>query len=362
MAAGFGKNDRWITGRVPPPGHLLTCRQALHGVVDNLIIRASLPPWVWGSQASRASLEVAGIAGRGWLGKRVQHTAVAFSELGGYMREMLQDELAGVSDCATGQERSNLFKNLVEGLGSKTEGVALSEGDVFGNMFIFLITGFETTAHAVAYALGLLALDEVEQQQLYDHIKQVLQDQEPTFDDVPRLTRVLAVFLETVRLYPATTETTKYVEEDAVFSVPAALSELEALELDETDERRTDVFMPKGSEVILDLFAVSHNPRYWSDPYTFKPERFLEPNWPRDAFTSFAIGSRSCIGRRFAEVEAIAIITLIVREYKVSIDPARFPDIPGESKLQRRERVLKSAMNLVVRPCDGIPLVLTRRS
>ena len=29
--------------------------------------------------------------------------------------------------------------------------------------------------------------------------------------------------------------------------------------------------------------------RYWKDPHTFKPERFLE-DWPKDAFTPFSTG------------------------------------------------------------------------
>ena len=29
--------------------------------------------------------------------------------------------------------------------------------------------------------------------------------------------------------------------------------------------------------------------RYWKDPHTFKPERFLE-DWPKDAFIPFSTG------------------------------------------------------------------------
>ena len=36
--------------------------------------------------------------------------------------------------------------------------------------------------------------------------------------------------------------------------------------------------------------------RYWDDPYTFKPERFLG-KWDKDAFIPFSGGARSCIGR-----------------------------------------------------------------
>lgn len=62
----------------------------------------------------------------------------------------------------------------------------------------------------------------------------------------------------------------------------------------------------------------------------------------------------------FAEVEGITIITLIIRKYKISLDPVLCPDVAGETKLQRRERVLKSHLHVTTTPY-GIPLVLTKR-
>ncbi|KAG9014708.1 hypothetical protein FRB94_010555 [Tulasnella sp. JGI-2019a] len=280
------------------------------------------------------------------------------------MQEMFKEELSGGPDQASGKQHGNLFRSLIEGLVGESEGIAPGRNDLFGNMFALLFAGYETIAHALGYALALLALDEVEQQRLYDHIKDVLQDREPAFDDVPKLARVLAVIFETLRLYPPVCELTRYVEEDTTFSVPAALSESDAAKLTTLggeEPRRTQVFIPKGSEVRLDLLGLHHNPRYWPDPHKFQPDRFVDPNWPRDAFVPFYAGSGSCVGRRFSEVEAIAIITLVIRKYKVSIDSVKFPDVVGESKLQRCERLLKSTNSVTITPCNDIPLIFTKR-
>ncbi|KAG9017890.1 hypothetical protein FRB93_004701 [Tulasnella sp. JGI-2019a] len=117
ITAGFGQDDKWIHNSTPPPSHLLTFRQASKDVVDNLILRFSLPSWVWGSRADRDALAIAGIAGRGWLGKQAWRTAVAFSELRKYMREMLQDELTNDPNHTPGREYGNLYStsNLIQG-------------------------------------------------------------------------------------------------------------------------------------------------------------------------------------------------------------------------------------------------------
>ncbi|KAG9026657.1 hypothetical protein FRB95_008627 [Tulasnella sp. JGI-2019a] len=359
MAAGFGQEDTWIANPTVPKGHSMTFRKALHDAVENIILRVSVPQWVWGSEADRATLAVAGPGGNGWLGKKVQHVAVAYSEVASYMREMLADQLGSGQTQTINGERGNLFHNLVAALEDQNKSGALPMDAVFGNTFMFMMGGFETSAHAISFTLGLLALEQEEQEKLYNHINEVLQDREPTFDDITKLTRVLAVFLETTRLYPPTAETTRIVTEDAAFSVGAALSDAD-IASGKVDERHKEIMIPKGSEVVIDMSGVHHNPRYWPDPYTFKPDRFLDANWPREAHTSFWLGPRACMGKRFAEVEAMTVITLIVRRYKLTVDTKRFPDIPGETKLERRERVLKVKLPFMITPC-GIPLVLTRR-
>lgn len=62
----------------------------------------------------------------------------------------------------------------------------------------------------------------------------------------------------------------------------------------------------------------------------------------------------------FSEVEAIMALTLIVRRYKISVDTDKVPEVKGESKLERRERLLASRPVFTLTP-DAVPLVFTRR-
>lgn len=56
-----------------------------------------------------------------------------------------------------------------------------------------------------------------------------------------------------------------------------------------------------------------------------------------EGFIGFALGPRSCIGAKFARVEAVAFLTLLLREWRV--EPV-YRDVE-ETKEEWRERVLK---------------------
>lgn len=78
--------------------------------------------------------------------------------------------------------------------------------------------------------------------------------------------------------------------------------------------------------------------RYWKDPNTFNPSRFLG-DWPRDAFVPFSAGARSCLGRRFAEAQGVAILTYMIKHFRVEV--LEEPQYAGETFDQRRKRLLR---------------------
>ena len=56
----------------------------------------------------------------------------------------------------------------------------------------------------------------------------------------------------------------------------------------------------RGSKAFFCIFSSLNSilARFWDEPESFKPERFLR-DWPRDAFLPFSGGPRACIGRRY---------------------------------------------------------------
>ncbi|CAK4156372.1 unnamed protein product [Aphanomyces euteiches] len=99
-------------------------------------------------------------------------------------------------------------------------------------------------------------------------------------------------------------------------------------------------FMPKGSTVILRLGALHRNPKYWSQPDEFLPERFLEGtavyeadkelrNGHGNTFTymPFGTGPKTCIGMRFAMAELQTVVSNMLLQFsfrltdKANINP-----------------------------------------
>ena len=75
----------------------------------------------------------------------------------------------------------------------------------------------------------------------------------------------------------------------------------------------------------------------FSDPTEFKPSRWHGHMADNDV-TMFGIGPRTCIGRKFSQVEAVTFLALFLRDWKVDIVLQ-----PNETRDQYWERVMENA-------------------
>lgn len=61
-------------------------------------------------------------------------------------------------------------------------------------------------------------------------------------------------------------------------------------------------FVPEGTTVSVAQYPMFNSSRNISDPFSFKPERFIEPEkFPGDrldAVNAFSLGPRDCIGKK----------------------------------------------------------------
>ncbi|KDQ07501.1 hypothetical protein BOTBODRAFT_38802 [Botryobasidium botryosum FD-172 SS1] len=344
-AAGFGLPISWQSETESgvrddvPSGHMMSYREAIETVCKNLYVKLLAPSWVLG------------------LTKNWRHARLAFDELELYMTEMIESRRAEGDTLRVDEKgelyKSDVFSNLLAASDAEvTSGKgALSERELKGNIFIFLVAGHETTAHVLAFALGLLACYPDEQQKLYNHIKSVLvEDRLPVYEEMNTLTRPLAVFYEASRLYPPANSFGKFCVRDTTLAVHGA----------DENEQRKPILIAKDSYIMIDAVGLHHNPRYWKDPEEFNPDRFMNGDWNRDALLTFSAGMRACLGRRFAETEAVAALTMIILRYKVELNPEFFKVIPGEAPRATRERLLKVKQALTLAPAN-LPLIFRKR-
>ena len=159
-------------------------------------------------------------------------------------------------------------------------------------MTIFL-AGHETTANALTWTFYLLSQNPTVGAKLYEELCYVLggggnkddsssNKRIPTVEDVPKLEYTEKVFRESMRLYP-----------------PAWTIGRQAI----NDYNIDKYVIPAGSIILMSQYVMHHNPRYFSDPELFYPDRWTRETklqLPRFSYFPFGGGIRGCVGEPFA--------------------------------------------------------------
>ncbi|GAA99649.1 uncharacterized protein L969DRAFT_86923 [Mixia osmundae IAM 14324] len=346
-AAGFSQRPPWRDDapEALPKDHKMPFRTALHGVLENVFTKFILPNW-----ALRLPIQ------------KWRHTGQAFDEFERYLREMVAHRRATSTNVREGEDgREDLLGSLTHANASTdasepSKKLALTDQEVMGNIYIFLLAGHDTTAHTLAFTLALLALYPEEQKRLYEHIASVVPaDGTMDFELFPRLTRSLAVFMETLRLYPSVVIIPKYSVVDAVVPITG------------DDGKPATVFLPKGGEVMINTVGLHYSQRYWGpDASAFRPDRFIDApdgsySWPREAFLGFSAGPRSCLGQKFAQVEAVAILSALLFKYEVLLKEDVDGTAPkGETLDQKRARITQAKTVITLTP-SAVPIIFRER-
>ena len=127
--------------------------------------------------------------------------------------------------------------------------------------------GYDTTAHTLTWLLGHVA-------------------QQP---ELLAAERRSAVINEVLRLYPAGWVGSRRCTADTEFH---------------GDRIR------RGTLVLYSPYLTHRDPRLWTDPLSFRPERFRDgaPAW---SFIPFAAGERTCLGRSFAQLVLSTVLDVL---------------------------------------------------
>jgi cytochrome P450 len=89
----------------------------------------------------------------------------------------------------------------------------------------------------------------------------------------------------------------------------------------------------QGQKVIPCTYLAQHNPTVFPEPYTFRPERFMNGQRYEHAYFPFGFGSRTCVGKPFAMRQMLLVHSTALR--CVDLEPA-----PGYQLKPARQLVL----------------------
>ncbi|MGV0770340.1 cytochrome P450 [Mycobacterium syngnathidarum] len=91
------------------------------------------------------------------------------------------------------------------------------------------------------------------------------------------------------------------------------------------DDEIGGYFIPKGSDIALSPYGLQRDPRFWTAPDEFRPERFLDDRINRNAFIPFNVGPHKCMGWRFAYTQGLIALGTILQRYRFAIQPGWQP-------------------------------------
>lgn len=221
---------------------------------------------------------------------------------------------------------------------------SLTDSEVLGNLFVFIIAGHETTANTLQMMMILLAMHPDFQKDIQREVDDVFQGRSPsdwTFEnDYSRLckcTMLVAALNEEMRLI------------SPIITIPKVCSNSQQLKIN-----GEIVTVPADTIVRLCVPSVHKNPRYWphgspthsshpdhtfsnldNDLEEYNPRRWLPSFKPtnksislfsnglliptKGSFIPFSAGARSCLGQKFAKVEILVALSVVFSSHSIEL-------------------------------------------
>jgi cytochrome P450 len=204
---------------------------------------------------------------------------------------------------ASGEDTGDLLSMLLAA--QDEDGGRMTDKQLRDELMTIFLAGHETTALTLTWAWYLLAQNPEAEARLAAELDEVLGDRAPTVGDLPRLRYADWVVKESMRLYP-----------------PAWTVGRECVRECEVGGFR----VKQGMQVFGFQWVIQRDPRWFTDPLAFRPERWGEESisrLPKYAYFPFGGGPRLCIGNYFATMEAVLILATIARRFRLRLAHGR---------------------------------------
>jgi len=236
----------------------------------------------------------------GWLPTPARHR---FRSSLAAIRAVIDEAINAARDDP--ERNAELIRLLLETTDPAT-GELLTDQAIGDELFAFVVAGHDTTSTTLSYSLWAMGRDSVLQDRVAAEVA-ALGDRPLTVEDVPGLPFTVQVVHEALRICPPGPVITRLAMRDVII-----------------DGHR----VPAGSNVMIGVYALHHDPALWTDPEKFDPDRFApgrSAERDRWQFLPFGAGQRNCIGSHFAMLEATLGLASIVRRVDITSKGSTFP-------------------------------------
>ncbi|KAK9070138.1 hypothetical protein SSX86_010538 [Deinandra increscens subsp. villosa] len=195
------------------------------------------------------------------------------------------DELSSFSDAIVKERRARITKSEIVAEHEKDFLDRLLENNFTTSQINILvlelfIAGTDTVVTTIEWAMAELIKNKEIMHKVQEELKHEFNPNNIIKSDLSKLTYFNACIKETLRLHP-------------VVPVLIPRRAIEACEV-------MNYTIPQNAQVWVNVWAISHDPKVWEDPNTFKPERFLGSNIDFTGhdyeFIPFGGGRRMCPG------------------------------------------------------------------
>jgi cytochrome P450 len=199
------------------------------------------------------------------------------------------------------------------------ESGGFTEENLVDQMMTFIAAGHETTSSTMSWAIYELCKKPDVQTRLREEIHANIHSLGESMDaaKLDRLPYLHAVCNETLRHNAPVPVTLRDTENDCTIA---------------------DTYVPRGTKIILCPWAVNFSKELWGpDAAEFKPDRWIGPGRANTggaesnyAMLTFSHGPRSCIGQSFAKAELACLLAAFVGKFEFEMrDPNEKIDIQG---------------------------------
>lgn len=223
-----------------------------------------------------------------------------------------------------------LFDLKVEGRKS-----APSNAELVTLLSEFLNGGTDTTGTAIEWAIARVIENPSIQTRLYEEIKSVVGERKVDEKDMEKTPYLNAFVKELLRKHPPT-----YFSLTHAVTEPAKLGGYD---------------IPTDANVEIYLPAISEDPKLWSEPEKFDPDRFIKGKEEADItgvtgvkMMPFGVGRRICPGLGMATVHVNLMLARMIQEFEWS-------NYPENSKVDFSEKleftvVMKETLRAKIKP------------